>query len=130
MKKPRERGASLESVEARDQGRPRTGVVGVVGGSGVVSVGKRFVQKNGLTWAQSQESVLSDLNVSTRRAAVALLVTAPARSIRLILTFPSAPAAIETSAERSEKRRPATMAVMVVLDFIAVLPSFPCAASP
>jgi len=49
MKKPRGRGASLESVEARDQGRPRTGV-GLVGGSGVVvSVGKRFVQKNGLT---------------------------------------------------------------------------------
>ncbi len=50
MKKPRGRGAFLESVEARDQGRPRTGVVGVFGGFGVVvSVGKRFVQKNGLT---------------------------------------------------------------------------------
>jgi hypothetical protein len=79
------------------------------------------LQKNGLTWRQSHESVFSDRNVSIRRAAVALLATAPAFSIRLILTFPSAPVAIEMLAERSEKRRPARIAFAVALDFIAVL---------
>jgi hypothetical protein len=80
------------------------------------------VQKNGLTWTQSHESVFSERNVSARRGAAALLCTACARSLlRLILTFPSAPAAIETLAERSEKRRPARITFAVVLGSIAVL---------
>jgi hypothetical protein len=60
--------------------RPRTGVAEVVGGgSGVDSVGKRFVQKKALTLAHSQESVFSVRNVSVLREVEFRLVTVSAR---------------------------------------------------
>ena len=89
----------------------------------VVRVGKES-QKKGLTYEQSQESVFSDLNFSTFRDSARLSATARARSIRLILSFPSAPDAVAIPAERSEKKRPARMPFETVRDFIFGLPSF------
>jgi hypothetical protein len=83
------------------------------------SVGKRLVQKKGLTLLQSHESVFSVRNVSVLRDTALRLSIAAAFSIRLILTFPSAPAPIATPAERSEKTSPVRMPVDTVLRFIA-----------
>src|SRR5262249_53169325 len=47
----------------------------------------------------------------------------PARSIRLVRSFPPVPAAVATPAERKESTRPPTMPIETFLDFIASLPS-------
>jgi hypothetical protein len=113
----------LREWESR-QLRPRSGAL--FGGSGDESVGKRLEQKKALTLAQSQESVFSERKASTLWDAVLRLWTAPARSIRLILTFPSAPAPVETLAERSENTRPARspfeIAFVLMLAFLSPVP--------
>ena len=68
---------------------------------------------------QSHESVFSVRNVSALRDTARRLSIAAAFSIRLILTFPSAPAPVATPAERSEKTSPAMMPVDTFFRFIA-----------
>jgi hypothetical protein len=89
----------------------------------VDSVGKRFVQKKALTLLHSQESVFSERNVSVFRDVEFRLVTVSAFWIRLILTFPSALAPMETLAERSEKTSAARIPFEIA--FVLILPSLP-----
>jgi hypothetical protein len=103
--------------------RPRTGVDGLFGGSGVDSVGKRFEQKNALTLTHSHESVFSERNVSVLRDVEFRLAIVSAFWIRLILTFPSALAPVDTLAERSEKTRAARIPFEIA--FVLILPSLP-----